>query len=741
MNLILFFVPAVAAGLLSYALAPLARLVAERIGAVDLPGPRKIHQHPIPRLGGLAVVAAAFAVAAVFAVMPFAHWSWPPQLGLGVGLGLLPIIAVSMRDDVKPMRPGPKFAAHILGACVAVACGVSLNGQVHLFGQTIAIGFWAWPLSVLWIVGATNAFNIVDGLDGLSAGLALISALSLAVVFTIAGEIGVARAVLVLAGALAGFLPYNVFPARMFLGDTGATAAGFCLAAFALRGGATLSAGFATLLPVLILGLPIAETLISMARRMLRRMSQGGAGGMFDADGNHMHHRLLALGFTHARAVQVLYGAGLVLASAALLSMLMTAREAALLLVSVLLAGIVGLRRLGYDEFAIIRNGTAIRVYDAPVANKSMFVVFVDLVLVAISVYCAIVLKTDSFDPRLLQAPGLAMVAVLAPMTVIVFWRLGLYRGSWRLAGVEEFVRGWGAVMIATLLGLVVQMVLVRRQAPFSLFAIYGLVSVVLVTASRASYQVLLASQQRARTDGLPTLIYGAGQRGANAVRGILSNLATELRPVGFIDDDPAKSESVVSGVPVIGSIRTFERAVRSSAARAVVVSSEAIPEGRLAKMAELCERLGVALLKMQVRLDLCAAPAGAGPWLPEYARAGSSMSFSETARAEGARAAGHVVTVNLDANPAGWSNPIADGVRSALRTHCPCCRSFDMHRSHAKNMVEEFRKRLTAKRLYRCEQCGWRGWAHVLEPAPYEPLPLIAHGAPPLDSFDAVLQ
>ena len=267
-DLALVFAPAVAAAFISYMLAPLAGIVGVRVGAVDHPGPRKVHDRPIPRLGGLAVISAVALVAiAADWLLPPEKWAVPRRLGIGTALGLVPIVIVSVWDDIKALGPAPKFLAHLVGATITVACGVSLNSDIHLFGHTIAIGMFAAPLSVLWIVGATNAFNIVDGLDGLSAGLSLIAATSLAAVFVMADQISTAAAVLVLAGALAGFLPHNAYPARMFLGDTGAASIGFCLAAFALRGGATLSAGFATLLPVFVLGLPIAETLISMARR------------------------------------------------------------------------------------------------------------------------------------------------------------------------------------------------------------------------------------------------------------------------------------------------------------------------------------------------------------------------------------------------------------------------------------------------------------------------------------------
>src|ERR1041385_1687757 len=144
----LFLTPALAAALLSYLLAPLASRLALWIGAVDHPGPRKIHQHPIPRLGGLAVIIAVAAVATVtWLLVPSIARALPGRMCLGIALGLLPIVAVSLRDDVTPLGPGPKFAAHLLGACIAVAFGVCLNSVVHLFGHTITIGWPPDPLS------------------------------------------------------------------------------------------------------------------------------------------------------------------------------------------------------------------------------------------------------------------------------------------------------------------------------------------------------------------------------------------------------------------------------------------------------------------------------------------------------------------------------------------------------------------------------------------------------------------
>jgi UDP-GlcNAc:undecaprenyl-phosphate GlcNAc-1-phosphate transferase len=385
-SVFLFVLPAFIAAVLSFALTPAVRRLALRVGAVDEPGPRKVHQTPLPRLGGLAVLAAIALVLGAMSVVSIPGMqALPKDLCAGLGLGVLPILAVSLWDDIKPLRALPKFMAQFTGAGVAAAFGIRLGAEVHLFGQTISLGYLAVPISILWIVGVSNAFNIVDGLDGLSAGLALISSASLGAVALVAGRYSLASMSFVLTGALIGFLPYNIYPAKIFLGDSGAASIGFFLACLALRGGSTLSAGMALLVPLVVLGLPLAETLVSMLRRIFQDV------GVFEADGDHFHHRLLAMGLTQRRVVMILYVVGIVLAGVGIASMFLTFRHAAMLLVTLLAASFIGIARLGYDEFALIRRGIMLRFYEAPVLKRALFPVFFDLGLVALAIYGAIV--------------------------------------------------------------------------------------------------------------------------------------------------------------------------------------------------------------------------------------------------------------------------------------------------------------------------------------------------------------
>ncbi|MEO8076805.1 MAG: hypothetical protein ABI818_10775 [Acidobacteriota bacterium] len=597
-----FILPAITAAVLAYLLAPLAARVAVSVGAIDLPGDRKVHVIAVPRLGGLAVVVSGVVVMWASPWLSAGRWEFPAHLILPLGLGVLPIFVISLADDLKSVGARKKFIAHLLGASVAVSLGATLSPIVHLFGTPIHIGLFAIPLSVMWIVGVTNAFNIIDGLDGLSAGLALISAISMAAVFMLVGELRMGGVVLVLAGALAGFLPFNVHPARMFLGDSGATAIGFCLAVFALKGGSTLSSGFAALLPVFMLGLPVAETFITMARRTVAKLEHR-PGGMFIPDSNHIHHRLLELGIDHRRAVHILYGAGLLLSLAAFGSVFLDVREAGLFMVALLFAGLVGVHRLGYEEFAIIKRGTVLKIYEMPALKRGMFVVFVDIFLAVIAAYVAVGLKGDDWNLSTIRRPVLDLASGFAPVTVLVFWWSGMYR-TWRVSSIVDLTRIGTAVSVATLGGAIVINLLSNMTYPLSLFVLYGLITLILASSIRASYVVLESTRVRATHQGIPVLIYGAGNGGITAARELFRNASAGLKPIGFVDDDVRKRGGLVSGLPVFGIGSDVEAIIRSHAAKAVVIATAKIPEERIARAADICQRVGISVLRLDIHVE-----------------------------------------------------------------------------------------------------------------------------------------
>ena len=349
---------------LSVCLTPLVRRLALRVGAVSTPGGRHVHGRTIPRLGGVGL-AFAWGVPVVAlalrdpVIMRALGDKWL-QVVTVVGGGAA-ICAVGALDDVRGLRSLYKFAAQVLVAIFAFVCGFQIQAiQLPLFG-TFQMGVFALPVTVCWIVGVTNAVNLIDGLDGLAAGVTFFAALTSFVIASISGSVFVALTMAALMGALVGFLFFNFNPARIFMGDSGSYFLGFVLATTALAGGGLqqkASTAVSLLVPVLALGVPIFDTLFSMFRRVLERRP------IFSADRGHVHHRLLDIGLTHRRAVIFLYGISSLLAAGAIAVSLGRSWHVGLALLSVSLVFVGFVRFLGYFEYLHFRKRQRARLRD-----------------------------------------------------------------------------------------------------------------------------------------------------------------------------------------------------------------------------------------------------------------------------------------------------------------------------------------------------------------------------------------
>jgi UDP-GlcNAc:undecaprenyl-phosphate GlcNAc-1-phosphate transferase len=342
----------IVAALTSALLTPLVRPVALRLGAVSYPGGRNINATPVPRCGGIAMCCAFLvALAALWmskaSVAETLHADGRRLVGLlAGGVGLCFVGAV---DDTRRVPATYKLYAQIVAATVAFACGFRINAILLPFVGTLSMGIFALPVTALWIVGITNAINLIDGLDGLAGGVAFFAAITNFVVAYVPGATFVAVTMSAVLGAVLGFLFFNFNPARIFMGDSGSYFLGFVLGTMSLVGGSQkASTAVALLVPLLALGLPIMDTLFSIVRRFVERRP------LFIGDRKHIHHRLLDMGLTHRRAVLILYGICLVLTSAAIgvsLGRTWTV-GVALLVSSILVAGVA--RFVGSFERALL---------------------------------------------------------------------------------------------------------------------------------------------------------------------------------------------------------------------------------------------------------------------------------------------------------------------------------------------------------------------------------------------------
>lgn len=298
----------------AFVITPYTIRLAKKVGAVDYPNDRRINKKPMPRLGGLAVIA-GFMVSAIYLIITmsiekkvnFAEEGLNRKL-IGCLLGAIILGITCYIDDVKDIKPLVKLAGQVIAAIVVVSSGVLIDNFTIPFKENNVMlnEVFSFVLTVGWIVGITNAINLIDGLDGLSSGITLISCISLLIIFAL-NESPLIAIILItaLAGAIVGFLPYNFNPAKTFIGDVGSNFMGFAIAVISILGVAKTYTAIVIIAPIIVLALPIFDTLWAIVRRIVKTKS---IKGVFKADKGHLHHRLMAKGYTQKQAVLILYG-------------------------------------------------------------------------------------------------------------------------------------------------------------------------------------------------------------------------------------------------------------------------------------------------------------------------------------------------------------------------------------------------------------------------------------------------
>jgi UDP-GlcNAc:undecaprenyl-phosphate GlcNAc-1-phosphate transferase len=299
------FVAFVVAMVATMALMPLLMRASERLGMLDHPGPRKVHHRDVPRVGGLAMLAGV--------LIPLLALQTLPRPIVGILLGILVVVFEGVWDDRSPLGYRAKFAAQFLAAILVVAVGGIQIRELVLLDETILPTWLAVPLTVVVIVAMTNAINLADGLDGLAGGVSFLSCCALAVVAYTSGNTAAFVLAISLCGALLGFLRFNTFPARVFMGDGGSQLLGLAIGSLAIYVTQTENAVVSATMPLFLLAIPILDTFFVMVHRVRAGRSP------FSADKNHLHHRLLSLGYSHGGAVALIYSAQAVLFLAAYL--------------------------------------------------------------------------------------------------------------------------------------------------------------------------------------------------------------------------------------------------------------------------------------------------------------------------------------------------------------------------------------------------------------------------------------
>jgi UDP-GlcNAc:undecaprenyl-phosphate GlcNAc-1-phosphate transferase len=577
---------------LSASLTALCIPLARSIGAVARPREDRWHRKEIPLLGGIGI--------ALGTAVPFLAAGAFNRDVLVLLAGALLVGAVGLVDDLRGMSPQTKLFGQLLAATLVVALGLRLS----LFeSQEIDI-----VVTLFWIVALTNAFNLLDNMDGLAAGVAAIAAGFRLVFFAADGNSEDAAIAAMFLGATLGFLVFNRQPARIFMGDAGSMYLGFFVAGLSLIGGYPYSRGTLSilLLPVLVLLVPIFDTAFVTATRILARrpISVGGR--------DHTSHRLVALGLSEQRAVWVLYLLATASGAIAYLSYRSGFSRSGVLVVFLVLTVAMLAMHLSRVKVHPIEEGAARRRPPVvPVLLELVFrrrqapLVLLDFVMIIVAYQAAYLLRfEDDFD-------GVRAVFRQSLPLVIACQLVGLavYRtsaGIWRYTSLADLVRLVQAATVGTVLA-VAAVAFAYRFEGFSrtVFVLDWLLLTGFLCGSRVAFRLLGETLRPPSQGARRILVYGAGDGGELAVREMLHNPALRRTPVGFLDDDPAKQRRRIRGVPVVAGADDLEELLRREPIDEVIVASRKISDQRMRAVAEICAPFGVRVRRARAAIEV----------------------------------------------------------------------------------------------------------------------------------------
>jgi UDP-GlcNAc:undecaprenyl-phosphate GlcNAc-1-phosphate transferase len=464
-------------------------------------------------------------------------------------------------------------------------------------------------ITIFWLIGVTNAINLLDNMDGLAAGIAAIASIFLALSFTASGQFMEASMLAVFAAALLGFLAYNSNPASIFMGDCGSMFIGFFLASTALlsaSGGRSRSFLPVLAVPILILFIPIFDTtLVTVLRKLAgRAVRQGGR--------DHTSHRLVALGMSERRAVLMLY---LFAALSGVLALLVRQIELDLSIAAIsgftVVLTLLGVYLAGvkvYDEAEVqAAREKPLSAFLVDLSYKRrIFEVLLDLVLIILCYYLAYVLRFGPMSESGVLRVFFRTLPVIVFVKMATFLIMGVYRGIWRYTSIDDLVVFAKAIALSSIASLLAILFAFRFEGiSRTVFILDAMLLLMVVAGSRMAFrlfrQILPASNSR---DGHRILIYGAGDAGELLLRELLNNRELQYAPVGFIDDDPNKKGKVIHGLRVFGGNGSLQSVCREHHIDEILISSSKFTKDRIRQIQHDCRESNVVLKRMLITIE-----------------------------------------------------------------------------------------------------------------------------------------
>ncbi|MGE0132775.1 MAG: hypothetical protein AB7U82_32250 [Blastocatellales bacterium] len=564
----------------------LVRYVAHRFGIVATPRKDRWHSKPTALMGGIAIYLAFVIGCFIFA--PDLSRAYPILLAATL------LFITGVIDDLKQLKPYIKLAMQVVAASITVFGGLHLPWTSFTPVNDL--------ITIFWLVGITNAVNLLDNMDGLAGGVSLIACAFLAISFLLNGQTSEAVLPLLLAGAIAGFLWFNFNPASIFMGDCGSMFLGFVLSGTALLADSVRTRNLVSVLsaPVLILMIPIFDTtVVTLARKLSGRpVSQGGR--------DHTSHRLVALGMSERRAVVMLYLFAAISGALALAVRQMRIEVTVLLIsgfaLGVLFIGLyLGMVRV-YEE-GEAASGTLVDVLENFSHRRRIFEILLDSCLIALAYYSAYLLRFDGYLDREQLPIFIKTLPLIIAIQIFFFLAGGVYKGIWRYVGVDDLVDVAKSVFVgAGVSGLTVLLLYKFHGPSRAVFILNGVLLLLFVGASRVSFRLLAAlivGRRQPIPNSKPVLIYGAGDRGDILLRELINNPDYHYQPVGFIDDDVRKSGKHLRGYRIFSS-HELPELISLHGVSEVLVSTHHVPQSKLDDL----RGYGLAFKKLRIEIE-----------------------------------------------------------------------------------------------------------------------------------------
>jgi len=537
----------------------------------------------VASLGGIAIFTAY--------LIPYLIFSTHDLIFIGYLFGALGIFWLGLIDDIVTIKPDTKLIGQIITVCIIIIFGIKFNISSN---PLINI-----PLTIFWVVGIINAFNLLDNMDGLCAGIAAISALMLCVHSIMNNNMQVVILSLAVLGSTLGFLKYNFNPARIFMGDCGSMFLGYTLAVGALMGTVKERSGLLVTMaiPVLVLAVPIFDTIFVTLTRTInnRPISQGGK--------DHTSHRLVSLGLSERRTVLLLYAVSGVCGLAAILygklNVIHTSIFLAILFIGLFIFGMFLANEVKVYSSQDLKNNKKINggvVFSGFIYNKRRIVeVILDFLLISISYVSAFILRFEGVVFGLNIQLILQSLPILVIIKFITFYFFGLYRGVWRYIGLYDIIAIFKATFTGSLLCIVVLVFFFRfKYYSRTVFIIDWILTFLSISGVRVLFRLYKEFFANARLGGKRVLIFGAGDAGELVLREIRQNAALGYKPIGFIDDDEDKLDRIIHGIKVLGVGDSLEKLIYKHKIDEVLIAIPSSNKKRLAEVYGVCNNANV---------------------------------------------------------------------------------------------------------------------------------------------------